>query len=130
MDVADLGNGASSIAGQMIMTKPGGPCMRCLGFLTEDRLSREENNYGDAGINPQVVWTNGTLASLAVGQLIKLFTPWFGAKEDFIWLELDGNSQIVSSSRQPEYVHRPAVCPHHGGADGLGDPFFSLNSPG
>jgi len=53
----------------MIMTLPGRPCMRCLGFLTQQCLEREENNYGDADINPQVVWTNGTLASLAVGAL-------------------------------------------------------------
>jgi len=38
--------------------------MRCLGFLTQQRLDREENDYADAGINPQVVWTNGTLHRL------------------------------------------------------------------
>ena len=101
--------------------------MRCLGFITEQRLSMEENRYGDAGINPQVVWTNGTLASLAVGALMKLIMPWFGVNEAYTWLELDGNAQTVTPSCQPQYVPAVAVCPHHGGNDGLGDPFFSLS---
>lgn len=126
MDVAELGECAFAVAGQMIMTKPGGPCMRCLGFLTQDRLSREENLYGAAGINPQVVWTNGILASLAVGAFVKLVTPWFKAAEPYTWLELDGNAQTVVPSRQPEHANVPQICPHHGGPDGLGDPFFEL----
>lgn len=126
MDVTEVGDRAYAVAGQMIMTKPGGPCMRCLGFLTEDRLSREENRYGDAGVNPQVVWANGVLASLAVGAFVKLVTPWISIGEPFTWLEFDGNAQTVTPSRQPEFAHVPRVCPHHGGADGLGDPFFEL----
>jgi molybdopterin/thiamine biosynthesis adenylyltransferase len=126
MDVAEVGDRAFAVAGQMIMTKPGGPCMRCLGFLTQDRLSREENRYGDAGINPQVVWTNGTLASLAVGAFVKLVTPWFKAREQYNWIELDGNAQTVVPSQQPEFANVPQICPHHGGPDGLGDPFFAL----
>lgn len=129
MDVIKLGGDTYSVAGQMIMTRPGGPCMRCLGFLTSDRLSQEENRYGDAGINPQVVWTNGTLASLAVGAFVKLLTPWFPTEERYSWLELDGNNQLVSRSRQPDYTPRLQVCPHHGGDDGLGDPFFKLVRP-
>ena len=126
MDVARLSDKTCAIAGQMIMTRPGGPCMRCLGFLTTERLSREEDDYGDAGINPQVVWTNGTLASLAVGAFIKLVTPWFETKDAFTWLELDGNNQTVMPSQQPKYMPAFSACPHHGGNDGLGDPFFSL----
>ncbi|TIL83047.1 MAG: ThiF family adenylyltransferase [Mesorhizobium sp.] len=126
MDVADIGNGSFAVAGQMIMTMPGGPCMRCLGFLNPDKLAREENRYGDAGINPQVVWTNGVLASLAVGAFMKLVTPWWPNDDGFTWLELDGNRQIISPSQQPEYTPRKSVCPHHGGPEGLGDPFFKL----
>jgi hypothetical protein len=102
--------------------------MRCLGFLTPENLSREENRYGDAGINPQVVWTNGTLASLAVGAFVKLVAPWSEFNDSFTWLELDGNKQTVVPSRQPEYRMQGNGCPHHGGKDGLGDPFFSLSS--
>jgi molybdopterin/thiamine biosynthesis adenylyltransferase len=126
MDVTKIAEDIFAVAGQMIMTLPQGPCMRCLGFITDQRLSEEENRYGDAGINPQVVWTNGTLASLAVGAFVKLVTPWFKDDEKFSWLELDGNAQTVTKSQQPKYIPKSDSCPHYGGKDGLGDPFFAL----
>ena len=126
MDVTEIAEGQFAVAGQMIMTRPGGPCMRCLGFITDDRLNKEEDRYGDAGINPQVVWTNGTLASLAVGAFVKLFTPWTPSEEAYTWLELDGNAQTVVPSRQPNYMPMVNPCPHRTGRDALGDPFFSL----
>jgi hypothetical protein len=126
MDVTRLDDGQHAVAGQMIMTLPGRPCMRCLGFLTQQRLEREENNYGHAGINPQVVWTNGTLASLAVGAFVRLLTPWFRYARDFEWLELDGDNQLVSRSRQPDYVMK-GPCEHFVASD-LGDPFFDLRT--
>ena len=125
MDVTEVEPGHFAIAGQMILSVPGGPCMRCLGFLTQDRLDREENTYGDAGINPQVVWTNGTLASVAVGAVVKLITPWFDDPREFEWLELDGNRQTITPSEQPEYVLR-GPCSHFHARD-LGDPFFNLD---
>ena len=124
MDVTRFDDGQHAVAGQMILTLPGRPCMRCLGFLTQQRLQREENDYGDAGINPQVVWTNGTLASLAVGAFVRLLTPWFRYARDFEWLELDGDNQLVSRSRQPDYVLK-GPCEHFAASD-LGDPFFNL----
>ncbi|TAK82749.1 MAG: ThiF family adenylyltransferase [Betaproteobacteria bacterium] len=128
MDVTEVARETFAVAGQMIMTRPSGPCMRCLGFITNERVNAEENRYGDAGANPQVVWTNGTLASLAVGAFIKLVTPWFGVKEPYSWLELDGNAQTVTPSRQPKYMPQNAKCPHHSGPEDLGDPFFSLRT--
>jgi molybdopterin/thiamine biosynthesis adenylyltransferase len=126
MDVTKIEERAFAVAGQMIMTRPSGPCMRCLGFITDERLSAEENRYGDAGTNPQVVWTNGTLASLAVGAFIKLVTPWFGVNDKYTWLELDGNAQTVTPSQQPKFMPQFAACPHHSGREDLGDPFFKL----
>ncbi len=124
MDVTQLAQNQYAIAGQMIMTIPGGPCMRCLGFLTQERLNREEDAYGHAGANPQVIWTNGTLASLAVGAFVRLLTPWFEVARDFEWLELDGDNQLVSRSRQPDYSIK-GPCSHYSSAD-LGDPFFDI----
>jgi molybdopterin-synthase adenylyltransferase len=128
MDVTEVAPRSFAVSGQMIASLPGGPCMRCLGFLTPDKLAQEEDRYGDAGINPQVVWTNGNLASLAVGAFIKLITPWLSSAERFTWLELDGNAQTVTPSQIPNYTPRQQVCPHHGGAEGLGDPFFDIRS--
>jgi molybdopterin-synthase adenylyltransferase len=124
MDITDLGEGQFAVAGQMIMTMPGGPCLRCLGFLTQAKLDREANAYGDAGINPQVVWTNGTLASLAVGVFVRTFTPWFDTRREYDWLELEGNAQTVRQSEQPLYAPK-GPCTHFTAND-LGDPFFSL----
>ena len=126
MDVTKVAPEHFAVAGQMIMTLPGQPCMRCLVFLTSDKLAQEENRYGDVGINPQVVWTNAMLASLAVGAFIRLVTPWSDNQESYTWLELDGNSQTVMASTQPDYFPRRPICPHHGGTDGVGDPFFDL----
>ena len=128
MDITEIPGTGYAVSGQMIMTRPDGPCMRCLGFITEEQLAREENRYGDAGINPQVVWTNGTLASLAVGAFVQLITPWFAAQGTYRWLELDGNAQTITHSQQPK--HRPSFisCPHHGGQDSLGDPFYTLSA--
>jgi hypothetical protein len=75
----------------------------------------------DHGVNPQVVWTNGTLASLAVGAFVSLVTPWFENTRDYERLELDGNRQLVSVSQQPEYMMR-GQCTHFRAED-LGDPF-------
>lgn len=126
MDIAKIAEGHFAIAGQMILSLPEGPCMRCLGFLTPERLAKEENRYGDAGVNPQVIWTNGTLASLAVGTFVKLIAPWWKGREEFNWLELDGNRQTVAPSQIPDYTPREPKCPHHGGQAGIGDPFFDL----
>jgi len=127
MDVAKVTEGHYSIAGQMILTLPDGPCLTCLGFLKSEQLAQEENRYGDAGVNPQVVWTNGTLASLAVGAFIRLMCPWHPSSRDYEWLELDGNNQTVTPSRQPDYMPR-GECEHFS-SEHLGDPFFDLRSP-
>lgn len=59
----------------MIASLPGQPCMKCLGFLTQERLNREEDEYGVASI-PQVIWTNSMLASPAIGTFVRIFMPW------------------------------------------------------
>lgn len=125
MDVIKLDEFAHAIAGQMILTFPRGPCMKCLGFLKQAEINQEEDNYGDAGINPQVVWTNGVLASLAVGACVRLLTPWFAWKEDYEWLEVDGNSQTIIKSDQPKHSIK-GKCEHYSNTD-VGDTFFKLN---
>lgn len=124
MDVTRIADEQYAVAGQVIMTLPDGPCMRCLGYLTQERLDREENKYGDAGVTPEVVWTNGILASLAVGEFVRLLTPWSEDRREYQWLELEGNNQIVSRSRQPDYAPK-GRCRHFRASD-LGDPFFQL----
>ena len=75
MDVHDLGN-QFAISGRVILSMPGELCMKCRGFLRDDLLAREAENYGAAGSKPRVIWPNGVLASLAVGVFVELVTPW------------------------------------------------------
>src|SRR6185437_11827500 len=77
MDVHHLEEtGEYLVAGQVVLSGPGTPCLRCLGIVTEEALEEEGRTYGDAGSKPQVVWPNGVLASTAVGLLMQLVTPW------------------------------------------------------
>lgn len=76
MDVHNLGGGGYFVGGQVALSLPGDLCMRCMGLITNARLSQEASRYGQAGAAAQVVWTNGALASAAVNLIVQLFTPW------------------------------------------------------
>ena len=124
MDVHDLGEGRFLVSGQVILSTPGAPCLRCCGFITDKRLKEEANNYGAAGPRPQVVWSNGVLASTAIGLLAQVLTPWYQDPPAFVYLEYDGNKGTVSRS-----AHMCAlegwVCPHHP-PDETGYPLFDV----
>jgi hypothetical protein len=66
MDVHEVDGESPRMAGQIILSMPGGPCMWCLQCLNHEKLGREAQRYGDTGGRPQVVWPNGGLASTAV----------------------------------------------------------------
>lgn len=120
MDVFVSGD-RSHVAGQVILSLPGGPCMKCLGFLTDESLRREADLYGGAGGRPQVVWANGVLASLAVGIIVDLLTGWNGLSDRGEYLHFDGNRHLVSRSPRLEYA--PTQCEHFPG-DSVGEPVF------
>jgi molybdopterin-synthase adenylyltransferase len=66
MDVQGaVGGQPPRMGGQVILSMPGDLCMTCLGFLNENSLSKEAARYEAAGDRPQVVWSNGVLASTA-----------------------------------------------------------------
>lgn len=122
MDVHEL-NGEYSISGQAMLSMPGKPCMRCLGLITDEALAKEAARYGAAGEKPQVVWPNGTLASIAVGFFMKLVTPWETHKDTPLLLEYDGDLQTVTPSNKLAYL--PAHCKHFDSLADLGDPFWT-----
>jgi hypothetical protein len=108
------------IGGQVILSSPGGPCMRCMGFLTDEKLAQEAARYGTAGSRPQVVWPNGVLASTAVGLAVDLVTNWSRRCRSHAYLVYDGNEGTVRESAT--LLHRKnAACPHFPGTD-VGDP--------
>jgi molybdopterin-synthase adenylyltransferase len=43
-----------SISGQVIVSMPGRPCFRCMGFIRQKDLDAEGRRYGEGGGNPQV----------------------------------------------------------------------------
>ncbi|MDQ0080987.1 hypothetical protein J2W35_001324 [Variovorax boronicumulans] len=113
--------GRHVISGQIILSLPGCPCMRCMGFLTDEILGKEANDYGAAGGKPQVVWPNGILASMAVGKFMSVLTPWNGALLPPLYSEYDGNRMTVTPSRRLNYL-RGVQCSHFTGEPGaLGD---------
>jgi len=111
MDVLTVDGRPPSMFGQVILSVPGKPCMWCLGFLTEEKLTREAKRYGEAGDNPQVVWPNGVLASTAVGILVDLFTHWTRNEVPIPYFTLDGNKGTLIQHVRAEFA--PAVCTHY-----------------
>lgn len=120
MDVNLVDGAPPRMAGQVILSLPGGPCMFCFGFLTDERLAQEAAKYGAAGGRPQVVWPNGSLASAAIGVVVDLITGWTGQQDRVVYQSYDGNTGEVKQHVRLRYLHDHA-CPHYGAAD-LGDP--------
>jgi hypothetical protein len=108
------------ITGQVILSLPGHACMRCMGFLSDAILEQEARNYGDAGGRPQVIWPNGILASLAVGQFMSLLSPWNNALRSSLYLDYDGNRSTVMPNGRLAHIDE-MHCLHFHGLDSLGD---------
>jgi len=106
------------LGGQVILSMPGEPCMRCLGFLTEKRLAEEARRYG-AGSRPQVVNANGVLASLAVGIAVDLLTDWTKSLRGSVYLSYRANTGKVGP--HPRLPYAPQTCTHYPLAE-AGDP--------
>ena len=123
MDVHEL-NSAYSVSGQVALSMPSMPCMKCLGIISENRLAEEAGLYGAAGSRPQVVWSNGVLASAAVGIFMKLITPWVQDNTQNILLEYDGDKQTITPSVKLQYLDQ-ITCDHYTQPIELGDPFLS-----
>lgn len=100
------------MAGQVILSAPEGPCMRCLGFITAEKLNQERSRYGDAGPQPQVIWPNGVLASSAVGIAVNLVTNWTGRTDKVVYLSYDGNFGTVETHPRLKHL-KFSKCIHH-----------------
>lgn len=111
MDVHQVGDDPPRIGGQLILSMPGGPCMTCFGFLTPEKLGREAARYGDAGGRPQVVWSNGVLASSAVGVIVDLVTGWTRMRDRIVYLSYDGNLGTLTDHVRLRHL-RWSSCPH------------------
>lgn len=124
MDVHAIGDAGFLVTGQIILSMPGQPCMRCCGFITDERLTLEANRYGEAGSRPQVVWANGVLASTAVAIVTQIFTPWYQGPPSLVFLDYDGNRGSVTPNKRMAML-KGFTCPHHP-MDETGDPLFDI----
>jgi hypothetical protein len=120
MDVHEGGEGFQ-ISGQVILSMPGQPCMRCMGFITDEKMAIEAAKYGNVGGRPQVIWPNGLLASSAIGIFTDLVTGWSGQKDRLVYLAYDGNTGQISSHIRLKYIEQR--CAHFEGMD-VGQPVF------
>jgi hypothetical protein len=90
------------ITGQIALSMPEQPCLKCLGLLPHCLLKEESEKYGNAGSRPQVILPNATLASTAVSFFIQVITPWFKNSPFLRYWNYDGNRQTVQkSSKKP-----------------------------
>jgi molybdopterin-synthase adenylyltransferase len=110
MDV-NARDGGYQICGQIILSVPDAPCMRCFGFITEAALAKEVGQYGEVGGRAQVVWPNGVLASTAVGLGMHLLLPWNRLSSPAPYLEYDDNKMEVKPSARLLYT--PKQCVHY-----------------
>lgn len=126
MDVHAIGASGYLISGQVIRSVAGEPCMRCCGFINDQVLQREAEQYGEAGSRPQVVWPNGVLASTAVGMAVQMLTPWHAGVRAFQYLSYDGNKGIIAPNRwMAELASKE--CSHYPASE-TGDPGFDIRA--
>jgi len=126
MDVHAIGRDGYLVAGQVILSSPGNPCLRCCGIVTDERLAQEAGKYGAAGGQPQVVWPNAILASTAVGFVVQILTPWHHKVTAFAYLVYDGNKGTITPSPRAAIL-ATQVCAHHP-PDETGDPLFDIRA--
>ncbi len=122
VDVHQVGAEPPQMAGQVILSMPGEPCLMCMGFLSETDLAREAARYGDAGPRPQVVWANGVLASTAVGIAVDLLTGWTAALLVPVYLSYHSNLATVKPHIRLDHLES-GTCPHYP-VEQVGDPRF------
>jgi hypothetical protein len=111
MDIHQVDGEPPRMAGQVILSAPGHACMKCLGFITSEKLAKEAQAYGAAGPRPQVVWPNGVMASTAVGLAVDALTGWTRASRAPVYVSYDGNKGVITEHPRLQYAHK--VCVHY-----------------
>lgn len=112
-----------SITGQAALSMPGEACLHCMNILQPNLLAQEAEEYGAAGGKPQVVWPNGVLASMAVGIMMQLVTPWHDDNKRIYLLEYDGNIPEVRPSTAIDFLLGKR-CSHFIEINNIGDPWY------
>jgi hypothetical protein len=101
------------MSGHVFLSMPGKRCMWCLGVLSEGKLADEARNYGDTGPRPQVIWSNGVLASTAVGIAVDLVTEWTKKSSDVVYMLYEGNIGVLRPNPRLDEIDLEKPCVHH-----------------
>lgn len=112
-----------SISGQVVVSMPGRPCFKCVGFIREKDLDDEGRRYGEAGGNPQVIWPNGVLASTAVALFVQLIVPWCRIHPGSAFIGYDGDAFTLEHDGRLAVAEKQE-CGHFGAIGDLGDPLW------
>jgi molybdopterin-synthase adenylyltransferase len=114
MEIRSAGERLAIADGQVIVSLPGQPCMRCW-FLTDAILERERrerpagyDRTPDATGDPQVVSMNGVLASEACNCVLDLITGYSGRRRGAKVWQYEGRTGQLEQCDLPS--HRPH-CP-------------------
>jgi len=115
-----------AIPGNVFTFVPGGPCLWCTEFLTEEKLEKETESRGRPYLrtvdnaDALVVSFNGVLASQAVNEILQLLTGF--APEEYLsfYKKYDGFAGVLA----PWTVRRNERCPKCSSLLAAGDPVW------
>jgi molybdopterin-synthase adenylyltransferase len=109
--------------GQIVLTLPGEPCMRCW-FLTDALLEAERrqrppgyDQNPDAPGDPQVVSMNGVLASEAANTVLDLLTGYSGGRRTASVWRYEGREGTLERSELPAARADCPACAEQGRGD-------------
>jgi molybdopterin/thiamine biosynthesis adenylyltransferase len=130
MSIDSMGERLARANGQVIVSLPGEPCLRCF-FLT-DALLEDERLHRPAGYDrnpdapgdPQVVSMNGVLASEACNCVLDLITGYSGGRRGARQWQYDGRSGELFPSDLPSIRPDCPACAQ----EGYGDPSIALQA--
>jgi hypothetical protein len=121
-----------TISGNIFTFTPGGPCLWCMGFLTDAKLASETEGRGRPylvtpdNVDAFVLSFNGVLASQAVTEVLQLLTGFAPEEALSIYKKYDGFTGKLS----PWIVKKNLGCPRCKSVLGAGDPIWkSLGTP-
>jgi molybdopterin/thiamine biosynthesis adenylyltransferase len=115
-----------SISGNVFTSIPGGPCLWCSDFLTEEKLARETKQRGRPYLENEQNWDalvlsfNGVLASQAVNEVLQLLLGFAGEGSLSPYKKYDG----LSGQLQGWQVSRNPRCPSCAAVLAAGDPLW------
>jgi molybdopterin-synthase adenylyltransferase len=96
------------IGGQVFVSLPGRPCMRCARIITEESLAADREEYIAGSPEQQVISMNGILASQAVTAGISLLTDYAADYPIPLHLQYDG---LAHGMRANTFL--PGACLHY-----------------